>query len=200
MINLSRPIVDSVGPLVLERQAARLRLTEWRTTLPESDFERLNCRLLSHLLRVLSAPAMPRGVLAVYNPIRAEPDLRPIFANLRELGYSLALPVVINKRAPLQFLAWESDATLVRDACGLWVPQHNQSNPFLVPKIVLAPCVGFSSNKFRLGYGGGYYDRTLPGLKVYTIGVGFAACEIRNLAVLETDQALQQIVTELGSL
>jgi 5-formyltetrahydrofolate cyclo-ligase len=198
LTNLSRPQVNSVGPLALERQAARQRLTEWRMALPESDYQLLNGQLVSHLLSVLRDPNLGRGCLALFNPIKREPDLSAIYQPLLNLGYTLALPVVVARATAMKFLKWQPGQALVKDAVGMAVPKHTDQNDYIEPNRLVIPCVGFTASGFRLGFGGGYYDRTLAQLKAPTIGIGFGACEIKNLAVLETDLPLDQIVTEHG--
>jgi 5-formyltetrahydrofolate cyclo-ligase len=194
--NLSRPLIDSVGPLVTERQAVRKRLTEWRMALSETDYRRINSRICANLLACLADPSHKRGTLAVFNPIRREPDLATIYQPLQQLGYQLALPMVVKRNAPLQFLAWQPGMRLVPDAAGIGVPAKTASNQYITPTLLVIPCVGFDRRGYRLGYGGGYYDRTLAQLQANTVGVGFAACEIKNLTELETDLPLQKIVTE----
>ncbi len=203
MTNLSRPILDSVGPIVSERQAARRRLTEWRTTLPESDYRNLNDRLVDHLYALLSKQTWGKGCVALYQPIRREPDLSVLYRPLQQLGFSLALPVVEAKHQPLVFCDWQPGQDLVADATGIAAPNLTAGAIRVIPRLLIIPCVGFSAQYLRLGYGGGYYDRTLAlpaNAGIRTIGVGFAACEIKSLAALQTDYPLHQIVTENGSL
>lgn len=195
-MNLSRPLIETVGPLVTERQAARKRLTEWRQALSESDYQLLNGQVRRNLLRLLAQASWPRGTLALYNPIHREPDLTAIHQPLQELGYTLALPIVVAKRAPLKFLPWQPGMKLVADAAGLGVPEKTSTQDYIEPVTMVIPCVGFDGRGYRLGYGGGYYDRTLAQMSANTIGVGFAACEIKTLVELETDLPLQRIVTE----
>jgi 5-formyltetrahydrofolate cyclo-ligase len=100
----------------------------------------------------------PVGVLGVYWPIRAEPDLRPLYAELAAAGVQLALPVVAGPGLALAFVAWTPGEALVLDRLGIAVPALQRP---IAPQALVIPCVGFSRALHRLGYGGGFYDRTL---------------------------------------
>lgn len=97
--------------------------------------------------------------LGVYWPIRSEPDLTEMYAELSERGVQLALPIVVDQDAPLQFAAWSPGAHLVKDSFGVSIPADLDRK--ISPEALLIPCVGFNDDNIRLGYGGGFYDRTL---------------------------------------
>lgn len=103
--------------------------------------------------------AQPVDVLGIYWPIRSEPDLRAAYDELARLGVRLALPVVAGKDQPLRFAAWLPGDAVVRDALGVSIPAPPQT--IVQPQALLIPCVGFNARLQRLGYGGGFYDRTL---------------------------------------
>ncbi len=99
--------------------------------------------------------------IGVYLPIRSEPDLSACYAQWRAQGRRLALPVVTGKNEPLTFRVWEAGALLRTAAFGVQVPETDET---VVPDVLVIPCVGFrvlDGRPYRLGYGGGFYDRTL---------------------------------------
>jgi 5,10-methenyltetrahydrofolate synthetase len=110
-------------------------------------------------------------IVSVYWPFRGEPDLRSWMTATCEKGAQVALPVVVGKGQPLQFRAWHPAARLER---GVWNIPLPADGPIVVPTIVIAPLVGFDGDGYRLGYGGGFFDRTLAALdpKPMSIGVG----------------------------
>ncbi len=140
----------------------------------------------------------PARVIGVFWPMRSEPDLRDLYASWAAAEVRLALPMVIDKDAPLKFLAWTPGDTLVKDAMGVWVPARCSAE--VLPEALLIPCVGFNAARFRLGYGGGFYDRTLASAqRPWAIGVAHA-CSRAEFAVEDHDIALDAMVTEAGLL
>jgi len=139
--------------------------------------------------------ADPGAVLGVYWPLAGEPDLRPAYAELAEAGVRLALPVVLARDAALGFAEWVPGEPTVADSLGVAVPAELR----LVarPDALLVPCLGFDARGYRLGYGGGFYDRTLAAPpRPRTLGVAYA-CQQAQFAIGEHDIALDRIVTEL---
>lgn len=137
--------------------------------------------------------AQPVPTLGVYWPIRGEPDLRPIYADLAMRGVALALPVVTDKQGPLKFIQWKPGDPMTRDTFGVAIPQ---AGPELHPDALLIPCVGFNAQRFRLGYGGGFYDRTLANApRPLAIGVGYA-CTLVTFDTDPYDMALDVVITE----
>ncbi|MBI1890360.1 MAG: 5-formyltetrahydrofolate cyclo-ligase [Burkholderiales bacterium] len=132
--------------------------------------------------------------VGVYWPIRAEPDLREFYAEWAARGTQLTLPVVIDKNTPLKFLAWTPGEPLMRDAMGVMVPASTATE--VQPDVVLVPCVGFTTERFRLGYGAGFYDRTLASApKPQAVGVAYS-CLCAEFDTALHDVALDAIVTE----
>lgn len=138
-----------------------------------------------------------RGVsLAGYMPIRTEIDPLPAMAEAAAHGI-VGVPVILGAARPLQFSRWEPDAPLRQGQFGAQVPEvHN----FFDPEILIVPLTAFTRSGERLGYGGGFYDRTLEGLRkrrpTLAIGFAFAAQEAETLPTEPTDQPLNMIVTE----
>ena len=136
----------------------------------------------------------PVKTLGVYWPIQNEPDLRKIYPVLTTRGVQLALPVVVGKKAPLKFLHWRPGEPLAKDMMG--IPAPIAGSPEVSPDAVLLPCVGFNPAMIRLGYGGGYYDRTLALLpRPVTIGIAYA-CARTTFNAAPHDVALDVIITE----
>lgn len=153
-------------------------------------------QLADHQLsqRVISwCQSNPVTFLGVYLPIRSEPDLDIAYRHLSAAGITLALPVVRDKQAPLTFIAWQPDDPVTTGAFGTTIPQ---SNIEVSPDTLLLPCVGFNTARFRLGYGGGFYDRTLAtSPRPNTIGVAYD-CTEAQFDHEAHDIALDVILTE----
>ena len=138
--------------------------------------------------------AHPVKTLGVYWPIRSEPDLRPLYAELATLGIQLGLPVVVAPYAPLRFAAWSPGEPLVKDAMSVSIPVN--TDHALHPDALLIPCLGFNSDNVRLGYGGGFYDRTLAATpRPYTLGIAYS-CTLAQFPVAPHDVPLDRIITE----
>jgi 5,10-methenyltetrahydrofolate synthetase len=90
-----------------------------------------------------------------------EPDIRPVYAYLHTQGFTVALPIVVEKQAPLEFHVWRPTDSLKPGAFGVLEPIRGEK---LMPDVLLVPTLGFTDQGVRLGYGGGYYDRTLANL------------------------------------
>lgn len=138
-----------------------------------------------------------RGVpLAGYAAMRTEIDPRPALEEAAAHG-PVGLPVIEGAGRPLRFREWSPGCAMVPGPFGAEVPEAGE---WIVPQILIVPLVAFSRAGGRLGYGGGFYDRTLEGLRaqgpVLAIGFAFAAQEAENLPLEPTDQPLDLIVTE----
>ncbi|MGC3936226.1 5-formyltetrahydrofolate cyclo-ligase [Roseobacter sp. EG26] len=139
-----------------------------------------------------------RGVpLSGYMPIRTEIDPTPAMAEAAAHG-PVGIPVIMAAGQPLKFALWEPDMPLVAGSFGARIPENPE---FFEPEIVIVPLVAFDAAGGRLGYGGGFYDRTLELLRAKrpTLAVGFAytAQEAESLPLEPTDQTLDMIVTEV---
>ncbi len=138
------------------------------------------------------------GILGIYWPFRAEFDPRPMVDALVAAGRRVALPVVVDKKGLLEYRAWAPGEPLVAGVWDIPIPERRE---IVVPSTVLAPVVGFDRACYRLGYGGGYFDRTLAALdpRPRAIGVGFAAQEISTIHPQPFDIPMDVIVTESGT-
>ena len=142
---------------------------------------------------------LPRGVIvAGYSPINSELDPFPLMQALAGKGAVLALPVVIARDHALIFREWQPDEGLVRGAFGIFQPPSDADE--VDPDIVLVPLAAFDRAGHRIGYGRGYYDRTLQGLrskkKITVIGLAFAVQEIETVPRLPHDEQLDCVLTE----
>ena len=138
----------------------------------------------------------PTGIIvSAYWPFRGEPDLRPWIDSIHARGGQFALPVVVERAQPLIFRLWASGAALKRGVWNIPVPVDGEE---VIPDIVIAPVVGFDPLCYRLGYGGGFFDRTLEsfGTKVRILGVGYAQSAIPTIYPQPHDIPMDAIVTE----
>lgn len=150
----------------------------------------------AHLSEVLAGY---RGVsLAGYMPMRTEIDPLPAMAEAAAHG-PVGVPVIMGAATPLKFRQWEPDCTLIAGEFGAMIPENGD---WIEPEILIVPLVAFSRTGGRLGYGGGFYDRTLEQLRAKrtTLAIGFAysAQEDANIPLEPVDQPLNLIVTENG--
>lgn len=140
----------------------------------------------------------PGTIVAGYSPINSELDPFPLMRALADKGATLALPVIIARNHALIFREWQPDEGLVRGPYGIFQPSSDADD--VDPDIVLVPLAAFDRAGHRIGYGRGYYDRTLENLrrikKVTVIGVAFAVQEIETVPRLPHDEQLDCVLTE----
>jgi 5-formyltetrahydrofolate cyclo-ligase len=146
-----------------------------------------------HLAAELAARSI--RVLGIYWPVRGEIDVRELARAHLERGGRVVLPAVIKKAAPVQFRSWQPGAPMTRDACNIPVPSQHE---LLEPDALIVPLVGFDAQRYRLGYGGGYYDRTLArlGRRPRCIGLGFEAARLESILPQPHDITMDVIITE----
>lgn len=182
------------------RWRERLRLRELREAMDPRERAAVGEAVAGHLETLLRNRFDRVGglVVAGYWPIRSEPDLRPLMARLHAEGATVALPVVETRAAPLVFRRWTPGARLVR---GVWnIPVPGPGAPEVDPGVVLAPCIGWDSGCYRLGYGGGYFDRTLAARapRPFAVGIALAGARIATIHPQPHDIPLDAVVTESG--
>jgi 5-formyltetrahydrofolate cyclo-ligase len=176
------------------RRAERERLMALRMGLPPAERRTMGERITAALQQIVTACP---GILGVYWPFRAEFDPRPLVDGLVAAGRQVALPVVIDRRGPLEYRAWAPGEAL---SAGVWDIPIPERREIVLPTMVLAPVVGFDHACYRLGYGGGYFDRTLASLdpRPLAIGVGFGCQAIETIYPQSFDIPMNMIVTETG--
>lgn len=176
------------------RQALRREMVARRAALSDVEHAGLSARIVAHLQTALAVP----GVLAFCWPIKHEPDVRAIVERWVGLGTRAALPVVVAEDSPLAFREWRADSPLAPDRYGIPTPTVGA---MLVPDLILLPLNGFDAGGYRLGYGGGFFDRTLATLspRPLAVGVGFEINRLPSIRPEGHDQRLDWIVTEAGA-
>ena len=176
------------------RRAMRRDMPIRRSTLGAVAHGALSARIVDHLSVAFGVPA----VVAFCWPIKDEPDVRAIVERWRAAGARAALPVVVAENAPLAFREWTADTPLAPDRYGIPTPA---AGDWLVPDLILLPLNGFDGEGYRLGYGGGYFDRTLAALspRPLAVGVGFEINRLDSIRPEPHDQRLDWLVTEAGA-
>jgi 5-formyltetrahydrofolate cyclo-ligase len=179
------------------RKEKRRELIERRVGILSEQREIWNAQITNNLRSVL-AHLMP-GILGSYWPIRGEFDPRPMTGELMKQGWQMALPVVVAKDEPLEYRRWTPDAALQHGTLNIMEPKSGEP---VMPDAVLVPLVGYDDGLFRLGNGGGYFDRTLPKLlsMPLVIGVGFSLTRLDTIHPQPHDRPMDVIVTETGIL
>jgi 5-formyltetrahydrofolate cyclo-ligase len=177
------------------RRAERERLLALRLAVPVPERRRWGTAIEANLTALFGE--RPPATLGIYWPFQAEFDPRPLIDRLIVAGSRVALPAVVDKKGPLEYRLWRPGEKLVDGVWNIPVPERRA---IAVPDAVLAPLVGFDKECYRLGYGGGYFDRTLAALdpRPLAIGVGFQLSAIETIYPQPHDVVMDVIVTEAG--
>jgi 5-formyltetrahydrofolate cyclo-ligase len=177
------------------RKEQRASLIARRQAIPQDERRRLQPLILDLVER--DFPDLASALVGFYWPYRGEIGLHPLIRRLIERGARAALPVVVEKARPLEFWAWHPGAPLRRGVWDIPVPVVRQ---VVRPTALLVPLVGFDHRGYRLGYGGGYYDRTLATLhpKPLAIGLGFEIGRLETIHPQPHDIPMDAVVTEAG--
>jgi 5-formyltetrahydrofolate cyclo-ligase len=184
-----------------DRIALRKRLVEERLALPDRQ-ER--CDLLQRVMRIWLV-GRPDAVIGAYWPIKGEFDPLPALHRWKEDGElqgeaqlrRIGLPVVDKLHKTLKFHAWFPGCPMEEDAYGIPKPKDTE---VIVPTLLFVPCVGYSAGGYRLGYGGGFYDRTLAKLepRPFTVGLGFTTGYLDEFEPEAHDVPLDAILNDNG--
>ncbi len=180
------------------RQAERERLIKDRLSLSADERAAIAADIAQELDRMI-APA-PGLTISLYWPFKGELDLRGWMATAHDAGARIALPVVVKKAQPLIFRPWSPGCEMTRGVWNIPIPANDEQ---LVPDVVLSPLVGHDSLCFRLGYGGGFFDRTLAGLRdagrpARVIGVGVPQSRMPTIRPQPHDIPMDVILTGGG--
>lgn len=175
------------------RKERRAELIAKRQALDPAERRRRNAGLERNLRAVLAG--RPPATISFYWPFRGEFDARPLIRDLLTQGWQAALPVVVQKEAPLEFRLWTPGAPMVD---GIWNIPVPRDGAVVKPDVVLAPVVGFDNARYRLGYGGGYFDRTLASLspRPFAIALGYEMQRLETIHPQPFDQPFDAVVTE----
>lgn len=190
----------STDPIAEAKKGMRAAARNARSVAYESDAGRASSAIASHGLSFagVAAPARVSGFL----PIGEEIDPGPLMARLVGEGYSLCLPVMEAKGKPLLFRAWAPGEPLAEVIWGIREPLP--AAPVVEPDIVLGPLLAFDVQGYRLGYGGGFYDRTLARLRalkpIVAVGLAYDAQRVDSVPHHDYDQRLDWVLTPSGPL
>lgn len=183
------------------KKRLRAELIQARQSLPDRQAR------VDALQRVLRIWLVGRTdtVIGAYWPIKGEFDALPALHRWKEDGelqgnsqrLRIGLPVVNKEHKTLTFHAWYPGCPMEEDAYGIPKPKDTE---LVVPTLLFVPCVGFGAGGYRLGYGGGFYDRTLATLqpKPFTVGLGFTNAYVDDLEPEPHDQPLDAILNDNG--
>jgi len=182
-------------PASARRAAMRKRALAAREAAPDRKRAVWEASIMNHLDALIGQLA-PR-VLAFCWPFRAEADCREWVARWLDGDATriAALPAVLEKDAPLVFRRWTPGAELALDLLGIPFPAHGEA---VTPDVALVPLNAFDARGYRLGYGGGYFDRTLAAMRMVTVGVGFELGRENDVLPQAHDRAMDWLVTEEG--
>lgn len=176
-------------PIAERKQAARAAAIARR----EGCDPALGIQLARHLLATIPPP--PGATISGFWPMGAEIDIRPLLWALHTRGHPILLPETPKRGNPLIFRAWHPGMTMVPERFGTFRP----TGPIATPDLLLVPLLAFDRAGNRLGYGGGFYDRTLATLPhAQTIGIAYAAQELDEVPTTDHDARLDAIATEHG--
>lgn len=177
--------------LAAQRRALRATLLAARSALATDTRAGFDARILDQLGTHLHAT--PAACIGAYWPMRAEPDLRAAMHAWHASGIVVALPLVVAPDQPLRFVRWTPHAVVEEHRMGARLAGNTEP---VQPELLLIPCVGFDERCYRLGYGGGFYDRTLAAQTTRNWGVAYDCCRIDRLDVQGHDHALDAVFTE----
>ena len=175
------------------RKAERARLLAERQAIPTARRQRMTPLILDSIAS--HVPALTGATVGIYWPFRGEIDIRSLASLHAESETVFALPVVVEYGAPLEFHRWRLGDRLIP---GVWnIPVPARSEP-VTPDLLLVPLLGHDAAGYRLGYGGGFYDRTLAAMqpRPRTVGIGYAYAALDSIGPHAHDIPMDAIVTE----
>jgi 5,10-methenyltetrahydrofolate synthetase len=192
---MSGQTANSGAEATLFRTQLRRERIAAREAIPADVHSLASKAIDAHLSDLFAGQAA--GNIAFCWPVRGEFDCRPLVGRLLAAGWQACQPVVVTAAAPMVFRSWKADSPMGRDPHGIPIPATDDT---VAPTVILLPLVGFDDQGYRLGYGGGYFDRTLAILnpRPLTIGVGFELARVSSLRPEAHDIPLDVVVTETG--
>lgn len=186
-----RPIADNGLSAGASRNALRKAMLAQRQALDSAVRRAFSARIVATLEARLDT-CRPDAIGA-YWPMRGEVDVRTLMHNAHERGIAIALPQVVKPDLPLRFVRWTPQTSLREDRRGALLTGEAEE---VTPDLLLVPCVGFDARRYRLGYGGGFYDRTLAARPVQSWGVAYACSRMAGFEPQAHDLTLDAIITE----
>ena len=193
--------MNETADIILQKRALRSRIKTWRSGLEADAAARAADAVAAHGLGFLRL-AQKRVVISGFSSLPDEFRAWPLLRRLHGEGHALAMPVMQGKGLPLVFRAWAPGDAMDKAVWGIAEPRADK--PVLEPDIVLVPLLAFDATGWRLGYGGGYYDRTLRGLRarksIVAIGLAYDESQVDAVPHLDYDERLDWVLRPSGPL
>jgi 5-formyltetrahydrofolate cyclo-ligase len=193
--------VNETADIILQKRALRSRIKTWRSGLEADAAARAADAVAAHGLGFLRLPQKP-FVVSGFSSLPDEFRVWPLLRRLHGEGHALAMPVMQGKGLPLVFRAWAPGDAMDKAVWGIAEPKADK--PVLEPDIVLVPLLAFDATGWRLGYGGGYFDRTLRGLRarksIVAIGLAYDESQVDAVPHLDYDERLDWVLRPSGPL
>lgn len=135
------------------------------------------------------------ATLGIYWPVRGEFDVRDLAIEHLKHGGRVGLPVVVEKSAPVEFWSWRPEVPMSKGIWNIPIPAERE---LLHPDVLIVPLVGWDGERYRLGYGGGYYDRTIAAAAVrpYRVGIGYEDAHLESIFPQPHDIPMDMIITD----
>ncbi|HRD76811.1 MAG TPA: 5-formyltetrahydrofolate cyclo-ligase [Hyphomicrobiaceae bacterium] len=188
--------------ILAAKKALRVKAEEARRAVLAREGTEIARRIAAHGLDCLGSDARPgpETIVSGFMSMPGEIDTAPLMRWLRAEGYRLAMPAMVGKGAPLTFRSWSPDDVMGKGRWGIAEPLPDK--PVVFPAILIVPLLAFDRRGGRLGYGGGYYDRTLASLRrrgrITAIGLGLDELEVDAVPRLDYDEPIDWVLTESG--
>lgn len=184
--------------ILLEKKKIREQCLAKREAINERDAKKAADAIIDHLLHFIPPPVR---FIAGYRPIRGELDVTPVLKRLAKRDHMICLPVMMGRDRPLQFRRWSIGNPMDKDRYGIEIPPITE--PVIVPDVVIVPLVAFDDEGRRLGYGAGFYDRTIRQLRdekedLRIIGAAYSKQRVKSIPADMHDEYLDAVVTEKG--
>jgi 5-formyltetrahydrofolate cyclo-ligase len=193
--------VNKTPDIILEKRALRWRIKTWRAGLGAGAIAQAAEAVAAHGLAFLG-PSRKGTAVSGFSSLPDEFRAWPLLRRLHTEGHALAMPVMQGKSLPLLFRAWAPGDAMDKAVWGIAEPKADK--PALEPDIVLVPLLAFDAAGRRLGYGGGYYDRTLRGLRarksIVAVGLAYDEQQVDAVPHLDYDERLDWVLRPSGPL
>lgn len=189
--------MSDTNDILAAKKALRARFRAWRAGLDAGTRAAAGEAVARRGLAVLAPPPPAGAVVAGFSPLAEEFRVFPLLRRLAGEGYRLAMPVMQGRTRPLLFRAWAPGDAMDRAVWGIAEPKADRAE--LEPDVLIVPLLAFDRRGWRLGYGGGFYDRTLRHLRarkaVTAVGIAFDEQEVDAVPHLDYDERLDWVLT-----